>query len=148
MEDIKMTKEERRVWLAAKLDTQMPATGRATRMAEALDVSHALATGVLKGSLPKTIDTALKICDHYGLDMREWSTGEQRQVFGNAIERQRAKKNISLAREFEATLGFPLGDDQFFLVLEIIEDETKNGDFNVHRKLEKVGKIIRLNQGR
>jgi hypothetical protein len=148
MEDIRMTKDERRVWLAAKLDTQMPATGRATRISKELDVSHALATGVLKGSLPKTIDTALKICDHYGLDIREWSTGEQKQVLDNAIVRQRAKKNISLAREFEATLRFPLGDDSFFLVLEIIEEGIKNGDSNVQSQLEKVGKILRLNQGR
>lgn len=139
-----MTKEERRDWLNARLDETTKEFGRASKIANTIDVSHAVAVGWLKGSLPRDIETAFKFCDTFGIDLREWATGERKNVVSSEKARKRNFELIKLTREFEAHLGFELSMDQFEMIYDLIDEETVDGSINMVSKMQKWGKVLQL----
>ena len=141
-----MNKQERSVWLGAKLGETTKPFGRASAIASAIGVSHAVATGWLNGSLPRDIETAFAFCDMYGIDLREWSTGNQKDASGSQQLRERFEKIVILAREFERSLGFQLEDEQFVLAMSLVEDEILDGNVNVSSKVKKWGQIFSFSQ--
>jgi len=141
-----MNKQERSVWLDAKLGETTKPFGRASAIASAIGVSHAVATGWINGSLPRDIETAFSFCDMYGIDLREWSTGNQKEASGSHQLRERFEKIVILAREFERSLGFQLEDEQFVLAMSLVEDEILDGNVNVSSKVKKWGQIFSFSQ--
>lgn len=137
-----MNKAERSVWLDAKLGETTKPFGRASAIANAIGVSHAVATGWLNGSLPRDIETAFAFCDNYGIDLREWATGSRKDASGSKQLRDRHEKIVTLTREFERSLGFQLEDEQFLLAMSLVEEEMLDGKVNVSSKVKKWGQIL------
>ena len=141
-----MNKAERSIWLDAKLGETTKPFGRASAIASAIGVSHAVATGWLNGSLPRDIETAFAFCDMYGIDLREWATGNQKDASGSQQLRERQEKIVMLTREFERSLGFQLEDEQFVVAMSLVEDELIDGNVNVSNKVKKWGQIFQFNK--
>jgi transcriptional regulator with XRE-family HTH domain len=137
-----MNKAERGIWLDEKLGETTKPFGRASAIASAIGVSHAVATGWLNGSLPRDIETAFAFCDMYGIDLREWATGNRKEASGSKQLRDRNEKIVILTREFERSLGFQLEDEQFLLAMSLVEEEMLDGKVNVSSKVKKWGQIF------
>ena len=143
-----MNKAERSIWLDAKLGETTKPFGRASAIASAIGVSHAVATGWINGSLPRDIETAFSFCDMYGIDLREWATGNQKDASGSKQLRDRHEKIVILTREFERSLGFQLEDEQFLLAMSLVEEEMLDGNVNVSSKVKKWGQIFSFSQNK
>lgn len=141
-----MEKQERGRWLNTQLDAVTKEHGRASDIASKIGVSHAVATGWLNGSLPRDMQTAIKFCDEYGINLREWATGERKDVQGSKQMRDKHLKLVMLAREFERSLGFSLDDKQFELVMSLVEEELLSGEVNIASRVQKWGKVLSFNR--
>ena len=141
-----MEKQERGRWLNTKLEATTKEHGRASGIASRIGVSHAVATGWLNGSLPRDMQTAIKFCDEYGVDLREWATGERKDVQGSKQSRAKNLRVVMLAREFERSLGFALEDRQFELVMSLVEEELLSGEVNIASKVQKWGQVLSFNR--
>ena len=110
-----MIKEERSKWLNAHLDRYgMPLYGRASRISKEVGCSNAVATGWIRGSLPRDLVLGFKFADLSGFDVRKWTFG----VPGKVVNEEWLSA-ITIARDFEATLDKPLSTDQFIGVVKI-----------------------------
>ena len=108
-------KEDRAKWLNKTLDARgIPEYGRASRISKDLDCANAVATGWIRGSLPRDVALGFKFCDRYNIDFREWTFGMQQPVVSEGW-----LEAIAVAREFEESCRKKLTTDQFIRVIEL-----------------------------
>ena len=110
-----MLKEDRAKWLNKTLDARgIPEYARASRISKDLDCANAVATGWIRGSLPRDVALGFKFCDQYNIDFREWTFGIQQTVVSEGW-----LEAIAVAREFEESCRKKLTTDQFIRVIEL-----------------------------
>lgn len=135
-----MTKDERREWFTKKLDSlNVPSHGRATVIRKSASVSHAVAAGWLKGSLPKEMHSAFLFCDHYSIDPWDWVYGEPRTGGKTNPEIEQA---YMMARKFEKEMG-ELTDDQFKAVSQLLLTDSVDAAF-VANNLSSMASILKM----
>ena len=110
-----MIKSERAEWLSKHLDRcGIPMYGRASRISKEVGCANAVATGWIRGSLPRDLVLGFKFADLYGFDVREWTFGVPSKVVS-----EEWMNAITIAKDFEATLAAPLATDKFIGVVKI-----------------------------
>ena len=137
-----VTKENRAVWLNETLSARgIDAYGRAATICKDIGCSNAVASGWLRGSLPKDMELAFKFCDRYEISLRAWvyciADGSY-DPDSDAISGARSETIITQARCFEREHG-PLTDGQMAHVMRRL-----NAADNPKQELRQLGEVVSL----
>ena len=137
-----VTKDDRATWLNDTLSARgVDAYGRAATISKDIGCSNAVASGWLRGSLPKDMELAFKFCDRYEISLRAWvyciSDGSY-DPDSDAISGARIETIISQARCFEREHG-SLTDAQMAHVIRRL-----NAADNPKQELKQLGEVVTL----
>tara|TARA_Y100000114_G_C11736448_1_gene316452 strand:- start:162 stop:572 length:411 start_codon:yes stop_codon:yes gene_type:complete len=110
-----LLKEDRAKWLSKTLDARgIPEYGRASRISKDIGCANAVATGWIRGTLPRDVVLGFKFCDFYNIDFREWTFG-----IPSVVVSEQWFEAIATAREFEEAYRNDLTTDQFIGVVKL-----------------------------
>lgn len=122
MHNILSTKERAKIFAGMLQESGVPQWGRASRISELCEVSHATASGWINGSLPRDCVSLLKCCDVFDLDVYEWVNGVAR---GKGVNTDKLKRNISKVKQHEEN-HVALSPERFStLAIMLYENEEK-----------------------
>jgi len=141
-----VTKAMRGEWLGEVLSARgVDAYGRAATICKDIGCSNAVASGWLRGSLPKDMELAFKFCDQYEISLRAWvyciADGSY-DPDSDSIPGARLESIISQARCFEREHG-GLTDGQMAHVIRRL-----NAADNPKQELQQLGEVVTLFSGR
>ena len=133
-----MLKEDRAKWLSKTLDARgIPEYGRASRISKDIGCANAVATGWIRGTLPRDVVLGFKFCDFYNIDFREWTFG-----IPSVVVSEEWLRAIAMAREFEEAYDRSLTTDQFIGVVKLaLKAETPGF---LAQALQELGSIFSL----
>lgn len=133
-----MLKEDRAKWLSKTLDARgIPEYGRASRISKDIGCANAVATGWIRGTLPRDVVLGFKFCDFYNIDFREWTFG-----IPSVVVSEEWLRAIAMAREFEEAYDRTLTTDQFIGVVKLaLKAETPGF---LAQALQELGSIFSL----
>ena len=119
-----MKKEDRAAWLAKFFEEKGIALyGRASRISRDLQCAKAVATGWLHGTLPRDMELGMRFCDFYGIDMREWVTGEKTKKV--SLETERLHTALTLIRKFEDDANIRWDIEDFIEQVETVMEDPQ-----------------------